>query len=529
MTDEWITIGEVSERSGVTEPNIRRYVSAFNEFLPQRRSGGLRLLKPESAEIVKMIRDFYDSGRDTEQIKEHLQERYRRVFDVAVNNAHSLGTERESDVFNNEPDTNEEGVLGSEEQNADSLSVVQFASALENTSSLIQNIEQLLDHERAEPLNQINKTLSILSHQLKQNEISERKTFFILEQMAKLADSKLNEIRELKIENAQLKRQINELAEKQSTEMQKLQKGIAYERERLRARQLETNEYLLREIRQLKDKKTWWRRIFGFLFVFFTFFICGSLLFVMPLSCQASPDIPIGQGIERSSLPFQEEELSYTVSWANFVNAGSAHLVFSPGTYQDDQPVLTARAVARSAKWMKVLGIDVEDQIQTIFDSSYQFSYFFNARIKETDYNKTKTITFDWENNLVEYINRDEKPAYFNIQDNTHDVLSALYYVRTLPLKEGESFFVRVFDDGKEYLLEIKVFAREEVKVQEERIPAFKTQVILKTKGIFNRKGDVFIWFSDDDRRIPVQMRCDIFLGFFHVELANAQAYFHYR
>ena len=529
MTDEWITIGEVSERSGVAEPNIRRYISAFNEFLPQRRSGGHRLLKPESAEIVKMIRDSYDSGRDTEQIREHLQERYRRVFDVAVNHDDSVGTERGSGVFKNEPDTDEGSVIGPEESNADSLSVVQFASALQNTSSLIQNIEQLLEHERAEPLNQINKTLSILSHQLKQNEISERKTFFILEQMAKLADSKLNEIRELKIENAQLKRQINELAEKQSTEMEKLQKGIAYERERLRARQLETNEYLLREIRQLKEKRPWWRRIFGFLFLFLTLFICGSLLFLMPLYCQASPDIPVAQVIERSSLPFQEEELNYNVSWANFVNAGSAQLIFSPGIYKDDQPVLTARAVARSAKWMKVLGIDVEDQIQTFFDPNYRFSYFFNAKIKETDYNKTKTISFDWKNNLVEYINREEKPAYFNIQENTHDVLSALYYVRTLPLKEGESFFVRVFDDGKEYMLEIKVLAREEVSIQEERIPAFKTQVVLLTKGIFNRKGDVFIWFSDDDRRIPVQMRCDIFLGFFHVELANAMAYFHYR
>ena len=129
----------------------------------------------------------------------------------------------------------------------------------------------------------------------------------------------------------------------------------------------------------------------------------------------------------------------------------------------------------------------------------------------------------------MEYINREEKPAYFNIQDNTHDVLSALYYTRTLPLKAGESFFVRVFDDGKEYLLEIKVLVKEDVKLQEQLVPAFKTKVILKTKGIFNRKGDVYIWFSDDSRRIPVQMRCDIFLGFFHVELEDARALFHYR
>jgi hypothetical protein len=176
-----------------------------------------------------------------------------------------------------------------------------------------------------------------------------------------------------------------------------------------------------------------------------------------------------------------------------------------------------------------VLGIDVEDQIETFFDPSYRFSYFFHAKIRETDYHKVKKITFDWKNHLVEYITRQEKPAYFNLKENTHDVLSALYYTRTLPMKEGESYYINVFDEGKEYLLEIKVFEREEVHIQDLSIPALKTKIILKSKGIFNRKGDVYIWFSDDSRHIPVQMRCDIFLGFFHVELAEARAFFHYR
>ena len=263
-------------------------------------------------------------------------------------------------------------------------------------------------------------------------------------------------------------------------------------------------------------------------------FVIGFVL-VMILSfgvfhwCHASPDLVATTGMDSKVLPFKDEELVYTVKWSNFINAGNARLVFSPGLYKDDQPVFTARAVARSAKWMKVLGIDVEDRIETYFDPNFRFSYFFHADIKETDYTKTKTITFDWDNRLVEYIRRQEKPAYFNLDDNTHDVLSALYYVRTLPLKAGESFFINVFDDGKEYLLEIKVLTREELNIQEELIPALKSKILLKTDGIFNRKGDVYVWFSDDSKKIPIQMRCDIFLGFFHVELVNARAHFHYR
>ncbi len=227
-------------------------------------------------------------------------------------------------------------------------------------------------------------------------------------------------------------------------------------------------------------------------------------------------------------LSLEDEELLYNVSWSKFIKAGSATLTLSPSTYKEEAPILKGKAIARSAKWMKVLGIDVEDIIETSFDKKYRFSYFFQAKIKETDYKKIKTITFDWDNNRIEYIEKGEI-TFFEIKGKIHDVLSALYYVRTLPLKEGESFFVPVFDEGKEYLLEIKVLDFELIKIQGLEIPSLKTKILLKTKGIFNRKGDVYIWFSDDIRKIPIRMRCDIFLGFFHVELVNAMDFFHYR
>ena len=261
------------------------------------------------------------------------------------------------------------------------------------------------------------------------------------------------------------------------------------------------------------------------------FLMCAVVLAnaCLPPLAWAEPGVEVPGSLRPSELPFLNEELNYTVRWSNFINAGSAQLIFAPGTYKNDTRVLTARAIAKSADWMKVLGIDVEDRIETRFDPNFRFSYFFHANIKETDYLKMKTITFDWENRLVEYIDKNEKPAYFNLEGYTHDVLSALYYARTLPFAEGGSYNIRVFDDGKEYLLAIQVLKREALNLQGESIPAWKTKIIMLTKGIFNRKGDVFIWFSDDPRRIPVQMRCDIFLGFFHVEIADARAFFHYR
>ena len=36
---------------------------------------------------------------------------------------------------------------------------------------------------------------------------------------------------------------------------------------------------------------------------------------------------------------------------------------------------------------------------------------------------------------------------------------------------------------------------------------------MLAGDGIFNSKGKIFIWFTDDDLRVPVLMECEIALG----------------
>jgi hypothetical protein len=35
----------------------------------------------------------------------------------------------------------------------------------------------------------------------------------------------------------------------------------------------------------------------------------------------------------------------------------------------------------------------------------------------------------------------------------------------------------------------------------------------MKSEGIFNRKGDMYIWLTDDQRRIPVRMQTKVAVG----------------
>jgi len=36
---------------------------------------------------------------------------------------------------------------------------------------------------------------------------------------------------------------------------------------------------------------------------------------------------------------------------------------------------------------------------------------------------------------------------------------------------------------------------------------------LMKSEGIFNRKGDMFIWLTDDQKRTPVRMQTKVAVG----------------
>jgi hypothetical protein len=47
-------------------------------------------------------------------------------------------------------------------------------------------------------------------------------------------------------------------------------------------------------------------------------------------------------------------------------------------------------------------------------------------------------------------------------------------------------------------------------------------QPLLKFQSVFQQKGDVLIWISDDERRLPVKITSKIAIGSINIELQSA-------
>lgn len=121
----------------------------------------------------------------------------------------------------------------------------------------------------------------------------------------------------------------------------------------------------------------------------------------------------------------------------------------------------------------------------------------------------------------INYLAKEKKE--FGINESTLDPLSSFYYARTLPLEVGKSVFIDVFDSKKLYKAEIQVLKRE---VIETSLGTFKTLLIkpiVRSEGIFFRKGDILIWLTNDSRRIPVMLKTKVGIGTVKAILVGGQ------
>ena len=96
----------------------------------------------------------------------------------------------------------------------------------------------------------------------------------------------------------------------------------------------------------------------------------------------------------------------------------------------------------------------------------------------------------------------------------THDIISCLYYARsTLSLQPGSSLTMNIYHDKKNRKVDVLVEEIETVRGPWGEIEAARVLVIMPFHGLFLNQGNIRVWFTNDDRRIPVKMKAKVIIG----------------
>jgi hypothetical protein len=200
----------------------------------------------------------------------------------------------------------------------------------------------------------------------------------------------------------------------------------------------------------------------------------------------------------------------YSVEWRLFT-AGTAQVTMEPaGTNQ------RVNAIADSAGLVNVL-YKIHDHIEAVLDPRTFCSLRVSRYAEEGSRKRQTEIGFDYvrgkslldEKNLQ---SGELKHVENDIPSCVTDVISAFYYVASLPLQPGNTYTFPVNDGGKTSEIAARVEAREQVKVPAGTFQTVRVEAE-PVSGLLKGKARIWVWFDSDAEHAPVQIRSKLKWG----------------
>jgi hypothetical protein len=159
----------------------------------------------------------------------------------------------------------------------------------------------------------------------------------------------------------------------------------------------------------------------------------------------------------------------------------------------------------------------IHDKYRTVVDIDGIFPYEFYQRIREGNFKRDFKARFDQIKNVA--IVKDKQ---YQVEEYVQDILSALFYARTMDLsskKSGDIIVLKNFYKDSTFSLPIKIIKREIVKVSAGKFRTILVQPGIEAGGLFKFNNAISIWLTDDERKIPVKVATSIVIGDVGAEL----------
>jgi hypothetical protein len=132
---------------------------------------------------------------------------------------------------------------------------------------------------------------------------------------------------------------------------------------------------------------------------------------------------------------------------------------------------------------------------------------------KEGKRHHQTTVTYDRKLNRASWVERDLlknevlRTAQVETPHCVQDVLGGILALRGLTLEPGQSTQVAMSDGRRAAQVKVDVQEREEITTPAGAFKTIRYEANLLNGVVYPRKGRVFVWVSDDTKRIPVQIR----------------------
>ncbi len=210
------------------------------------------------------------------------------------------------------------------------------------------------------------------------------------------------------------------------------------------------------------------------------------------------------------------ETLTFDVYWDGGpldVAAGSATLTVLEGREGADRWVFETRA--ETADWVSTV-FQARDRFVTVADAEL-LPTEHRREIREGRRQVDRRYVYDREARTVQT----GQMALPLGDAAARDALSALYYVRTLPLLPGTIVSVPMNEAGTPLMLQVQVGEVEDLEREDRSVPALRLEPRVMRRIERRRPIAMTLWLTADDRRIPLRAVVDAGFGVIRLELRH--------
>jgi hypothetical protein len=218
------------------------------------------------------------------------------------------------------------------------------------------------------------------------------------------------------------------------------------------------------------------------------------------------------------------ETLSYDVSWSSYLTAGTATTTVLEKKPSFNSTAYYIVAEGRPTPLLSKL-YSVYYKLDTLLDSFTLLPQRGTVYSEEGKRHRFKTTQFDRaaKKVLFEYKADTTVKSDFATSAVTQDALSAIYVLRAIPLKPGEKMTMPISDNGKNYKVQFDAGASEKVRTPRGDQAALKIRLSVFDDKATSVGKNVFIWISEDERRLPVKLQADLPVGSFNLLLRDVK------
>lgn len=215
------------------------------------------------------------------------------------------------------------------------------------------------------------------------------------------------------------------------------------------------------------------------------------------------------------------EKLTYKIyyNW-NFVWLAAGEVTFEVFDEDKQYRYRAHGTTYDSYEWF----FKVRDTYESWVDKKTLLPNYSERSIQEGKYQIFEKINFNQSNNKATVWRSkkrgdSETKTEHTMQDKVHDVLSSLYFLRTIDFaskKKGAEEPFRIFMDQEEYPLRMRYLGKEDglkIRGMNGKFKALKFEPQVIVGNVFKDDTKMAVWVSDDENRIPLMIESPVSVG----------------